>query len=46
MSQSIRSRITLWRVIAGVIFAAGGWATYLRFVQGWRAATNLSDGQP
>ena len=46
MSQSIRSKITLWRVIAGVIFAAGAWATYLRFVQGWRAATNLSDGQP
>src|SRR5512146_875217 len=46
MSQSIRSKITLWRVIAGGIFIAGAWATYLRFFQGWRSATNLSDGPP
>ena len=46
MSQEKQSRITLWRVIVGLVFAAGAWATYLRFVEGWRAATNLSDGQP
>ncbi len=45
MSQ-ITKKITLWRTIAAVIFAAGLWATYLRFFAGWRAATNLSDGQP
>jgi len=36
----------VWRVIVAVMFALGGWATYLRFVEGWKAATNLSDGQP
>ena len=45
MSQILR-KITLWRAISAVIFAAGLWATYLRFFVGWRAATNLSDGQP
>ncbi len=45
MSQIIR-KITAWRAITGVIFAAGLWATYLRFFAGWRVATNLSDGQP
>ncbi|HMK30432.1 MAG TPA: NrfD/PsrC family molybdoenzyme membrane anchor subunit [Terriglobales bacterium] len=37
---------TLWRVITAGIFAAGIWATYLRFAVGWQAATNLSDAQP
>jgi Ni/Fe-hydrogenase subunit HybB-like protein len=45
MSQIMR-KITLWRAISAFIFAAGLWATYLRFFAGWRAATNLSDGQP
>ena len=45
MSQILR-KITLWRALSAVIFAAGLWATYLRFFAGWRAATNLSDGQP
>ncbi|MGZ4821555.1 MAG: NrfD/PsrC family molybdoenzyme membrane anchor subunit [Terriglobales bacterium] len=45
MSQ-IMKKITLWRAITAVIFAAGLWATYLRFFAGWRVATNLSDGQP
>lgn len=45
MSQ-IMKKVTLWRAITAVIFAAGIWATYLRFFAGWRAATNLSDGQP
>jgi len=38
--------ITLWRVIVGLIFAAGAWATYLRFVKGFQVATNLSNAQP
>lgn len=42
----IRAILTPWRAIAVLIFGAGAWATYLRFVEGWRAATNLSDGQP
>ena len=41
-----KSILTPWRVIAGLIFLAGGIATYLRFVVGWQAATNLSNGQP
>ncbi len=45
MSQ-IMKQITLWRAISAVIFAAGIWATYLRFFDGFRAATNMSDGQP
>lgn len=38
--------ISLWRVIVGLIFAAGIYATYLRFVKGFEAATNLSNAQP
>ncbi|HVP52592.1 MAG TPA: NrfD/PsrC family molybdoenzyme membrane anchor subunit [Terriglobales bacterium] len=38
--------ITLWRVIVGLIFAAGAWATYLRFAKGFQVATNLSNAQP
>lgn len=41
-----KSIVTPWRVIAGLIFLAGGIATYMRFVMGWQAATNLSNGQP
>ncbi len=39
-------KITLWRVLVGVIVAAGAWATYLRFVKGFEVATNLSNAQP
>ena len=46
MPETKKPIITLWRVIVGIIFAAGAYATYLRFVEGWKAATNLSDGQP
>ncbi len=46
MPENKKPIITLWRVIVGLIFVAGAYATYLRFVEGWRAATNLSDGQP
>ena len=38
--------VTPWRLIVAVIFGAGAVATYLRFFAGWKAATNLSDGQP
>jgi Ni/Fe-hydrogenase subunit HybB-like protein len=38
--------ITLWRVIVGLICAAGAWATYLRFAKGFQVATNLSNAQP
>jgi Ni/Fe-hydrogenase subunit HybB-like protein len=40
------SKITLWRPIVALIFAAGAWATYLRFVKGFEAATNMSNAQP
>jgi Ni/Fe-hydrogenase subunit HybB-like protein len=46
MSGIVQRFVIPWRVIAGLVFAAGAVATYLRFVEGWRAATNLSDGQP
>lgn len=39
-------RLTLWRIITLAIFAAGAWATYLRFFQGLHASTNLSDRMP
>jgi len=45
MSEVIK-KITLWRVIAVGIFAAGLYGTYLRFVHGWQASTNLTDAQP
>lgn len=43
---NIKSFITPWRIITALIFIAGAVATYMRFVLGWHAATNLSDGQP
>ncbi len=46
MTNTKSSFITPWRVIAGLIFAVGLVATYMRFVQGWQVATHLSDGQP
>ncbi len=45
-NTAIRERITLWTVTVAVIFTAGGWATYLRFVKGFEVATNLSNAQP
>jgi Ni/Fe-hydrogenase subunit HybB-like protein len=39
-------RITLWRTIVAVIFAAGLYATYARFALGFKLATNLTDPQP
>ena len=46
MTRFITSKITLWRILVGLIFAAGAWATYLRFVKGFQVATNLSNAQP
>jgi Ni/Fe-hydrogenase subunit HybB-like protein len=39
-------KVTLWRTIVALIFAAGLYATYARFALGFKAATNLSDPQP
>jgi Ni/Fe-hydrogenase subunit HybB-like protein len=39
-------KITLWRVLVALIFAAGLYATYLRFLKGFQVATNLSNAQP
>jgi len=39
-------KITLWRALTGLIFAAGFYATYLRFVKGFEVATNLSNAPP
>lgn len=39
-------KVTLWRVIVAVIFAAGLYATYARFALGFARSTNLTDPQP
>src|SRR5512143_1417700 len=39
-------KITLWRTIAALIFAAGIYATYARFALGFAKATNLPDPHP
>jgi Ni/Fe-hydrogenase subunit HybB-like protein len=46
MIARIKSQITLWRVILGIILVAGLYATYVRFLVGFRASTNLSDQMP
>ncbi len=46
MSQANKNNVTLWRVLVVLIFAAGIWATYLRFVKGFAIATNMSNAQP
>ena len=46
MIARIKSEITLWRVIVAIIFVTGMYATYLRFLVGFRASTNLSDQMP
>lgn len=40
------SKLTFWQVITAMIFTAGIYAAYLRFVRGWEASTNLTDAQP
>ena len=42
----IFGRLTLWKVILGVLLIAGGYAAVIRFAQGLGAATNLSDDYP
>ena len=46
MLARIKNEITLWRVIVAIIFLTGIYATYIRFFEGFRASTNLSDGMP
>ena len=46
MLQTIINKITMWRVLVAIIFAAGIWATYLRFAKGFEVATNMSNAQP
>ncbi|HZL69668.1 MAG TPA: hypothetical protein VFC29_20325, partial [Candidatus Limnocylindrales bacterium] len=46
MIARIKSEITLWRVIIAIIFTTGLYATYVRFFEGFRASTNLSDQMP
>jgi len=46
MPEEKKSFVTMWRIILALIFAAGIYATYLRFAVGWHAATNMSDAQP
>ena len=36
----------MWRVILAIIFTTGIYATYVRFFEGFRASTNLSDRMP
>lgn len=46
MLARVRNEITLWRVILAIIFVTGIYATYVRFFEGFRASTNLSDQMP
>jgi Ni/Fe-hydrogenase subunit HybB-like protein len=39
-------KLTMWRAIVAVIFAAGLYAAYARFVLGFHQSTNLVDAQP
>jgi Ni/Fe-hydrogenase subunit HybB-like protein len=45
-TSKLGSTITLWRIIVGLIFAAGLYATYARFALGLGRATHLTDPQP
>lgn len=46
MSKSWLSKITFWRTVVAVIFAAGAYAAYARFVLGFQQSTHLVDAQP
>ena len=39
-------KISFWRTIVALIFAAGIYSMYARFALGFKAATNLTDPQP
>lgn len=45
-ARSVADHITLWRVIVGIIFAAGAYAAYARFALGFERSTHLVDAQP
>lgn len=45
-ARSLSDHITLWRVIVGIIFAAGAYAAYARFALGFERSTHLVDAQP
>ncbi|MBT4497932.1 MAG: Ni/Fe-hydrogenase cytochrome b subunit, partial [Gemmatimonadetes bacterium] len=38
--------LTFWRGVAALVLAFGLYATFVRFVHGLGASTNLSDGFP
>jgi len=44
--KSFFSKLTVWKVIAGIILASGAVATCIRFTQGLGASTHLSDRFP
>jgi Ni/Fe-hydrogenase subunit HybB-like protein len=44
--QPLPSKITLWRIIIALIFAAGAYAAYARFALGFERSTHLVDAQP
>src|SRR6266571_3836667 len=46
MTSKIVPRITLWRAVVAIIFAAGIYATYARFALGFARSTHLTDPQP
>src|ERR1700739_2365742 len=46
MTTTLVPKITLWRVIVAVIFAAGLYSTYARFALGFSQSTHLTDPQP
>jgi Ni/Fe-hydrogenase subunit HybB-like protein len=46
MTTTLVPKITLWRVIVAVIFAAGLYAMYARFALGLSQSTHLTDPQP
>lgn len=39
-------KVTFWKTLFVIILAAGAYSTYLRFIKGLGAATNLSDEMP
>jgi Ni/Fe-hydrogenase subunit HybB-like protein len=46
MTTKLVPRVTLWRTIVAIIFAAGIYATYARFGLGFAQSTHLTDPQP
>ena len=40
------SKISFWRTVVAIIFAAGIYSMYARFALGFQASTNLTDPQP